>query len=38
MKNATEVMKTELEKINFEDSDKLLISNVTANEINNKDD
>ncbi len=38
MKNATAVMKTELEKINFEDSNKSLISNVTANEINNKDD
>ena len=38
MKNATEIMKQELEKVNFKDSDKLLISNVTADEIPNKNE
>lgn len=38
MSNATETMKVELEKIKFEDANKLLISNVTAEEISNKDD
>ena len=31
-------MKNELEKTKFLDSNKILISNVTANEISNKDD
>ena len=35
---ATEVMKKEIEKTNFQDSKNILISNVTANEINSKDD
>ena len=38
MNNATEIMKKEIEKKNFQDSKKLLISNVTANEISNKDE
>jgi len=38
MKKATEIMKKEIEKVNFQESDKLLISNVTANEISNKDE
>ena len=33
MQNATEIMKKEIEKIDFQKSDKILISNVTANEI-----
>ena len=38
MNKATEVMKKEIEKTNFKDSKNILISNVTANEINSKDD
>jgi len=38
MKNATEIMKQEINKLNFQKSDKLLISNVTANEILNNDE
>ncbi len=33
MKNATEIMKSELQKTNFQKSNNVLISNVTANEI-----
>ena len=38
MNRATEVMKKEIENTNFQDSKNILISNVTANEINNKDE
>jgi len=38
MKNATKIMKNEIEKLNFQDSNKKLISNVTADEISNKDE
>ena len=38
MKKATEVMKNEIEKINFQDSKSVLISNVTAKEISNKNE
>ena len=38
MSKATEIMKKEIENINFQDSKNILISNVTANEINSKDD
>ena len=38
MNKATEVMKEEIENTNFQDSKNTLISNVTANEINSKDD
>ena len=38
MNKATEVMKEEIENTNFQDSKNTLISNVTANEINNKED
>ena len=38
MSKATEVMKNEIEKTNFQDSKVKLISNVTANEISNKDE
>ena len=38
MSKATAIMKNELEKTKFLDSNNLLISNVTANEISNKDD
>ena len=38
MNNATQIMKKEIEKKNFQDSKKILISNVTANEISNKDE
>ena len=38
MKSATEVMKNELNKVNFKDTSNILISNVTANEILNKED
>jgi [acyl-carrier-protein] S-malonyltransferase len=38
MRNATEVMKNEIEKTNFQNSQNLLISNVTAKEILNKDE
>tara|TARA_Y100000816_G_scaffold263112_1_gene221243 strand:- start:22 stop:948 length:927 start_codon:yes stop_codon:yes gene_type:complete len=38
MKNATEIMKYEIEKLNFQDSQNKLISNVTAKEISNKEE
>tara|TARA_Y100000816_G_scaffold282039_1_gene257244 strand:+ start:86 stop:1012 length:927 start_codon:yes stop_codon:yes gene_type:complete len=38
MNNATQIMKKEIEKKNFQDSKKILISNVTANEISNKEE
>ena len=38
MNKATEVMKKEIENTNFQDSKNILISNVTANEINSKHD
>ena len=38
MKKATEVMIKEIEKVNFQDSKNILISNVTAEEITNKED
>ena len=38
MKKATEIMNKEIEKSNFQSSDVLLISNVTANEISSKDE
>ena len=38
MSNATEVMKKELQKIDFKQSKNILISNVTADEISNIDD
>ena len=38
MKKATEIMKNEIEKTNFRDSKNVLISNVTAEEILNKDE
>jgi len=38
MNKATAIMKKEIEKIKFEDSDKKLISNVTAEEIPNKEE
>ena len=38
MKKATEIMKNEIEKKNFLDSKKILISNVTAKEILNKEE
>ena len=38
MNNATQIMKEEIEKKNFQDSKKILISNVTANEILNKEE
>ena len=38
MNNATQIMKKEIEKKNFQDSNKILISNVTANEISNKEE
>ena len=38
MNKATEVMKVEIEKANFKDAKNILISNVTANEIPNKDE
>ena len=38
MHKATEIMKKEFEKIVFKDSTNILISNVTANEILNKDE
>tara|TARA_Y100000992_G_C21233949_1_gene476960 strand:- start:352 stop:1278 length:927 start_codon:yes stop_codon:yes gene_type:complete len=37
MNRATEIMKKEIEKINFKNSEIKLISNVTAKEITNKD-
>ena len=38
MNKATEIMKNEIDKLNFIDSNKKLISNVTANEILNKEE
>ena len=38
MKKATEIMKKEIQEINFNDAKNVLISNVTANEISNKED
>ena len=38
MNKATEIMKKEIEKVCFNDSKKILISNVTANEISDKDE
>ena len=38
MSNATEKMKNELDKVNFKDAKNILISNVTAKEILNKED
>jgi [acyl-carrier-protein] S-malonyltransferase len=38
MNNATGIMKEKIEKIVFQDSKNLLISNVTAGEISNKDE
>ncbi len=38
MSKATEIMKIEIENINFKNFKNILISNVTANEILNKDD
>ncbi len=38
MNKATEIMKKEIEKANFKDSKNILISNVTANEILNKEE
>ena len=38
MNKATEIMKNEIEKVNFIDSNKTLISNVTANEILDKEE
>ena len=37
MNKATEIMKNEIEKVNFGDSKNILISNVTGEEILNKD-
>tara|TARA_B100000989_G_scaffold269652_1_gene225213 strand:- start:729 stop:1655 length:927 start_codon:yes stop_codon:yes gene_type:complete len=38
MNKATVIMKKEIEKMNFKDSDRKLISNVNAEEISNKDE
>ena len=38
MNKATIVMKKEIEKVNFQDSKNILISNVTADEISNKEE
>jgi|TARA_B100001063_G_scaffold138028_1_gene128993 [acyl-carrier-protein] S-malonyltransferase len=38
MNKATEIMKKEIEKANFQNAKNILISNVTANEISNKDE
>ncbi len=38
MNNATKIMRKEIEKLNFQDSKKKLISNVTAKEIKNKEE
>ena len=38
MNNATEIMRNEIQKLNFTDSKKKLISNVTAKEILNKEE
>ena len=37
MNKATEIMKKEIDKVKFKDSENILISNVTANEILNKE-
>ena len=38
MKNATEIMRNEIQKLNFQESKNKLISNVTAKEISNKEE
>ena len=38
MKNATEIMRNEIQKLNFQESKNKLISNVTAKEILNKEE
>ena len=38
MNKATDVMKVEIEKANFKDASNVLVSNVTANEITNKEE
>ena len=38
MKKATEIMKNEIEKLNFKEGKNILVSNVTANEIPNKEE
>ena len=38
MNNATDIMKKKIEKVVFQDSKNVLISNVTAGEISNKDE
>ena len=38
MNNATEIMRNEIQKLNFTDSKNKLISNVTAREISNKEE
>ena len=38
MSKATDIMKNEIEKVNFKDGKNILISNVTADEISNKDE
>ena len=38
MNKATNIMKKEIDKLNFQDGNNILISNVTAKEIENKDD
>ena len=38
MRNATEIMKNEIGKLNFQDSTNILVSNVTAKKISNKED
>tara|TARA_Y100000768_G_scaffold283447_1_gene218080 strand:- start:191 stop:1117 length:927 start_codon:yes stop_codon:yes gene_type:complete len=38
MNNATEIMRNEIQKLNFTDSKNMLISNVTAREISNKEE
>ena len=38
MSKATNIMKNEIEKLNFKNGENILISNVTADEISNKDE
>ncbi len=38
MSNATEIMRNEIQKLNFQESKNILISNVTAKEISNKEE
>ena len=38
MSNATEIMRNEIQKLNFQESKNMLISNVTAKEISNKEE